>query len=74
MTRQTIACPECGNRRCEVIDSREIKEGDTIRRRRKCENGHRFTTKERIDQGDAHPQLKEPTEIVSGIWMHPQFA
>jgi transcriptional repressor NrdR len=35
----------------KVIDSREAKVGDTIRRRRQCEGcGRRFTTYERIDE------------------------
>jgi transcriptional repressor NrdR len=34
-----------------VVDSREAKVGDTIRRRRQCEKcGRRFTTYERIDE------------------------
>src|SRR5512139_3900589 len=44
-------CPFCGFRKDRVIDSRESKEGDLIRRRRhclKCER--RFTTYERIDE------------------------
>jgi transcriptional repressor NrdR len=35
----------------KVVDSREAKIGDTIRRRRQCEKcGRRFTTYERIDE------------------------
>jgi transcriptional repressor NrdR len=34
-----------------VVDSREAKVGDTVRRRRQCEHcGRRFTTYERIDE------------------------
>ena len=46
-----MTCPFCGHRQDRVIDSRESKEGDTIRRRRaclKCER--RFTTYERSDE------------------------
>ncbi len=46
-----MICPFCGHREDRVIDSRESKEGDVIRRRRaclKCER--RFTTYERSDE------------------------
>lgn len=44
-------CPFCGFKEDRVIDSRESKEGDAIRRRREClQCGRRFTTYERIDE------------------------
>ena len=44
-------CPFCGYRQDRVIDSRESKEGDLIRRRRQCLScSRRFTTYERIDE------------------------
>ena len=44
-------CPFCGFREDRVIDSRESKEGDVIRRRREClQCLRRFTTYERIDE------------------------
>lgn len=44
-------CPFCGFREDRVLDSRESKEGDTIRRRRQCLScDRRFTTYERIDE------------------------
>ncbi len=44
-------CPFCGYREDKVIDSRESREGDVIRRRREClQCGRRFTTYERIDE------------------------
>lgn len=44
-------CPFCGHLNDKVIDSRESKEGDTIRRRRQClACDRRFTTYERIDE------------------------
>ena len=46
-----MKCPFCGHLEDKVIDSREAKIGDTIRRRRQCEGcGRRFTTYERIDE------------------------
>jgi transcriptional repressor NrdR len=42
-----MKCPKCEHRENKVIDSREVREGAAIRRRRLCLNcGHRFTTYE----------------------------
>jgi transcriptional repressor NrdR len=44
-------CPFCSHREDKVIDSRESKEADVVRRRREClKCGRRFTTYERIDE------------------------
>jgi transcriptional repressor NrdR len=46
-----MKCPFCGHVEDRVIDSRESKEGDSIRRRRQCNACEkRFTTYERIDE------------------------
>jgi transcriptional repressor NrdR len=46
-----MICPFCGHREDRVIDSRESKEGEVIRRRRQClACERRFTTYERIDE------------------------
>ena len=46
-----MICPFCGHREDKVIDSRESKEGDSIRRRRECVAcSRRFTTYERCDE------------------------
>ena len=46
-----MTCPFCAHREDKVIDSRESKEGDVIRRRRECLFcGRRFTTYERSDE------------------------
>jgi transcriptional repressor NrdR len=46
-----MTCPFCGHREDKVIDSRESKEGDVIRRRREClACARRFTTYERSDE------------------------
>lgn len=46
-----MTCPFCGFRHDKVIDSRESKEGLSIRRRRECLRCHRrFTTYERIEE------------------------
>jgi len=46
-----VKCPFCSHQQDKVVDSRETKEGDTIRRRREClACERRFTTYERIDE------------------------
>jgi transcriptional repressor NrdR len=46
-----MMCPFCGHKEDRVIDSRESKEGDAIRRRRQCLScERRFTTYERTDE------------------------
>jgi len=46
-----MKCPFCGHLEDKVVDSREAKIGDTIRRRRECVGcERRFTTYERIDE------------------------
>ena len=45
-----MKCPFCGHLEDKVVDSRESREGDVIRRRRECLGcGRRFTSYERID-------------------------
>ncbi len=45
-----MKCPNCGFDADKVIDSRNIKEGSEIRRRRQCSNCHfRFTTYEKYE-------------------------
>ena len=46
-----MKCPFCGHLRDKVVDSRERKEGEVIRRRREClACGRRFTSYERMDE------------------------
>ena len=46
-----MKCPFCGFENDKVVDSRESKEGESIRRRREClKCEKRFTTYERIDE------------------------
>ena len=46
-----MKCPYCSTIEDRVVDSREAKVGDVIRRRRECAKcGRRFTTYERIDE------------------------
>ncbi len=46
-----MKCPFCNHLEDKVVDSRESKEGDAIRRRRECLSCEkRYTTYERIDE------------------------
>ena len=46
-----MKCPFCNQIEDKVVDSREAREGEAIRRRREClKCGRRFTTYERIDE------------------------
>jgi transcriptional repressor NrdR len=46
-----MKCPFCSHLEDRVVDSRESREGDVIRRRREClDCGRRFTSYERIDE------------------------
>ncbi len=46
-----MKCPFCSNIEDKVVDSRESREGDVVRRRREClKCERRFTSYERIDE------------------------
>ena len=46
-----MRCPFCAHLEDKVVDSRESKDGDSIRRRREClQCARRFTSYERIDE------------------------
>jgi len=70
-----VKCPFCANVDDKVIDSREGRVGDTIRRRREClKCGRRFTTYERIDEipymvikKDGRRERFERQKILQGL-------
>ncbi|MER0123532.1 transcriptional regulator NrdR [Streptococcus sp. ZJ93] len=46
-----MRCPKCTSIKSSVVDSRQAEDGNTIRRRRECEQcGYRFTTYERVEE------------------------
>lgn len=62
-----MRCPYCGNLEDRVVDSRESREGDVIRRRRQCVDcERRFTSYEKIESLPFHvvkrDQRREPYE------------
>ncbi len=70
-----MKCPFCGFAQDRVVDSRESKEADSIRRRRECEQcNRRFTTYERIDEipymvvkKDGRRERFERQKILNGL-------
>ena len=70
-----MKCPFCGFTQDKVIDSRESKEADSIRRRRECERcTKRFTTYERIDEipymvvkKDGRRERFDRQKVLSGL-------
>jgi transcriptional repressor NrdR len=70
-----MRCPFCGHLEDKVVDSRESKDGDSIRRRRECILcGRRFTSYERIDEipymvvkKDGKRETFERNKIMSGL-------
>ena len=70
-----MKCPFCSHLEDKVVDSRESKEGDVIRRRRECLScGKRFTSYERIDQiphmvvkKDGRRERFEREKVLAGL-------
>jgi transcriptional repressor NrdR len=70
-----MKCPYCGHLQDKVVDSRESKEADSIRRRRECEAClKRFTTYERIDEipymvvkKDGRREKFERQKVLTGL-------
>jgi transcriptional repressor NrdR len=70
-----VKCPFCAHVDDKVIDSREGRSGDTIRRRREClKCRRRFTTYERIDEipymvikKDGRREKFERQKILQGL-------
>jgi transcriptional repressor NrdR len=73
--KSTMKCPFCGFDQDKVVDSRESKEGESIRRRRECLRCEkRFTTYERIDEipymvvkKDGRREKFERQKVLSGL-------
>jgi transcriptional repressor NrdR len=68
-------CPFCGYKQDRVVDSRESREGDAIRRRRQClKCRRRFTSYERIDEvpymvvkKDGRREKFDRQKVLSGL-------
>ena len=70
-----MKCPYCAFTQDKVIDSRESKDADSIRRRRVCERcNKRFTTYERLDEipymvvkKDGRREKFDRQKVLSGL-------
>ena len=70
-----MKCPFCGHLGDKVVDSRESREGDVIRRRREClECTRRFTSYERVDEipymvvkKDGRRERFERQKLIAGL-------
>ena len=70
-----MKCPFCTFLEDKVVDSREAKDGGSIRRRREClQCGRRFTSYERIDEipymvvkKDGRREIFERNKIMAGL-------
>ena len=70
-----MKCPFCAHAEDKVIDSRESREGELIRRRREClACGRRFTTYEKIDEipymvvkKDGRREKFDRQKVLSGL-------
>jgi transcriptional repressor NrdR len=70
-----MRCPYCGHLKDKVVDSRESKEGDVIRRRRQCLScGKRFTSRERLEdieyrviKKDGNREAFQRQKLIAGL-------
>jgi len=71
-----VKCNQCNTTDTKVIESREVSEGESIRRRRECIScSSRFTTYERIEKpqlivvkNDGTRQLYSRDKLLSGLY------
>lgn len=71
-----MRCNQCEATDTKVIESRDVSEGDSIRRRRECIKCHnRFTTYERIEKpqlvivkNDGTRQLYSRQKLLAGVF------
>jgi transcriptional repressor NrdR len=70
-----MRCPACGHQKDRVVDSRSVREGRGVRRRRRCAAcGHRYTTYEYVEPStfvvvkkDGRREPYNRQKLVSGI-------
>ncbi len=71
-----MKCTQCHSDDIKVIESRDVAEGQAIRRRRMCNRcGQRFTTYERLERpqlivvkNDGTRQLFNRTKLLAGLY------
>ncbi len=70
-----MRCPQCQLNESKVVESRDVAEGESIRRRREClDCGHRYTTYERLERPnlvvvkkDGTRQLFNRDKLIAGL-------
>ncbi len=70
-----MRCPSCGDEKDRVVDSRTVRGGRAVRRRRRCTAcGHRFTTCEYVEpitrtvvKRDGRRESFSREKLVSGV-------
>jgi transcriptional repressor NrdR len=71
-----MKCSQCQHTDTKVIESRDVTDGEAIRRRRACEKcQHRFTTYERIERpqiivvkNDGNRELFSREKLLAGLY------
>lgn len=71
-----VKCTQCPSDDIKVIESRDVAEGQAIRRRRMCSScGHRFTTYERLERpqlivikNDGKRELFNRSKLLAGLY------
>ncbi len=71
-----MKCTQCPSDDIKVIESRDVAEGQPIRRRRMCNScGHRFTTYERLERpqliivkNDGKRELFNRAKLLAGLY------
>lgn len=71
-----MKCSQCSSADTKVIESRDVSDGDAIRRRRACLNcNHRFTTYERVERpqiivikNDGNRELFSRDKLLAGLY------
>jgi len=71
-----VKCTQCPSDDVKVIESRDVAEGQAIRRRRMCSRcGHRFTTYERLERpqlivikNDGKRELFNRDKLLAGLY------
>lgn len=57
-----MKCPQCQNTDSKVVESRDVANGESIRRRRECLRcSHRYTTYERVERPSLNVVKKDGT-------------
>lgn len=73
---EDMKCGQCGDDDTKVIESRDVAEGQAVRRRRACNGcGYRFTTYERVERpqlivvkNDGTRQLFNRQKLLAGLY------